>query len=448
VKGIEQVDQPVLKRLKREDVRQTLATLAPFITDARWLGLQNRYAKDPIKTIDDEVEKGRILSPGQLSEYIAASCLLHCSDGWSYLGRAISALLRGDPHRARHLAYYAELRAATALLATEGVGVFHTNHFAITGTSKATQLATKKGTHIFAWDCLEFWAEQPSSANLFAQIIRPYGLSLESWCSPLGGATALAPHARKWFKQWGMDLRIFHDDHIARNISSYQPDGLPRIWSLDGHSVIKFVKGLWEALEPSPACRFDGIDQQILRISLEKYFTARTGRSAATARPRFRKFVSPAVEGQGLSEEINKQWLQFMNREVNPSDMEIFRFSQRLPDDMAFSAFAVMSRATLLLRAASGSTSRLFQEANHPMDSFKFWWEKFGLARGLWQGEKDADELQDLYVDIRESLTDIETFQAVHPEGDQTFFRLGEDVSKAVIALGSCERVALWSMAP
>jgi len=74
-----------------------------------------------------EVAAGTIQSPTQLSEYIAASCLLHCSDGWSYLGRAISALLRGDPHRARHLAYYAELRAATALLAKVGVSSIDSN---------------------------------------------------------------------------------------------------------------------------------------------------------------------------------------------------------------------------------------------------------------------------------------------------------------------------------
>lgn len=446
--AIAQADQPVLKRLKRENVEQTLASLSQFMSNSTWLGLQNRYTRETIKTIADELDAGRLQSPVQLSEFIAASCLLHGGDGWSYLGRAILALLRGDPHRARHLAYYAELRAATALLATEGVGVFHTEHFAITAPSKATELETRKGTHIFAWDCLEFWSAQPPSANLFAQIIRPYGLSLESWFAPLGGTSTLAPHAQKWFKQWGMDLRIFHDDHRARNISSYQPDGVPGIWSIDGHSVINFVRSLWEALEPSPACRFDAIDRHILRISLERHFTARTGKSAAKARAKFGSFVKPAIEQQGLSEDINNQWLQFMNRQVNPNDMEIFRYSQKLPDDMAFSAFAVMSRATLLLRAASGSTLRLFQAANHSIDSYKFWWEKFGLARGLWRGAKDATDLQDLWIDIRDSLSDIEAFQTKHSKNDQTFFQLGEDVSKAIVALGSCERVALWSMAP
>jgi len=243
-----------------------------------------------------------------------------------------------------------------------------------------------------------------------------------------------------------MDLRMFSDDHRVRNISSYQPDGLPQVWALDGHSTINFVKSLWEALEPSPACRFDAIDRHILRISLERYFAGRFGKSPAKARPKFHAFAKAIVENQSLSTEMTNQWLQFMNRNVTPNDMEIFRFSRMLPDDTANSAFAIMSRAVLLLRAASGSTSRLFQAANHSIDSFKFWWQKFGVSRGLWSGQRDASEIQDLWSDIRDSLTEIEDFQNKHARNDQTFFRLGEDVAKAVAALSSCERVALWSM--
>jgi hypothetical protein len=297
------IDHPILRRLKRENVEKTLAGLRPFMETASWIGVHNRYAIDPAKTLLQEVGAGRIKSPTQLSEYIAASCLLHCSDGWSYLGRAIWALLKGDPHRARHLAYYGELRAATALLATEGIGVFNNEHFAITAPSTASLLGTRRGTHHFTWDCLKFWAAERSSADLFARIIRPYGVSMEDWCASLGGTSAIAPHAKKWFMQWGMDLDIFSDDHRFRNISSYQPDGVPRVWSLDGHSTINFVKSFWEALEPSAACRFDAIDSHILRISLEGHFAGRFGKVAAKARPKFDAFAKTIVEHQGLSGE-------------------------------------------------------------------------------------------------------------------------------------------------
>src|SRR5258708_5013650 len=161
--AINVADQLVLRRLKRENVEDTLASLRLSTQSTRWVSAHNRYAVDTIGTLARELDAGEHHSASQLSEYIVASCLLHCTDGWSYLGRAIWALLKGDPHRARHLAYYAELRAAIALLATEGIGVFNNEHFAITAPGIASQLATRQGTHHFVWDCLEFWASEPSS---------------------------------------------------------------------------------------------------------------------------------------------------------------------------------------------------------------------------------------------------------------------------------------------
>jgi hypothetical protein len=137
-----------------------------------------------------------------------------------------------------------------------------------------------------------------------------------------------------------------------------------------------------------------------------------------------------------------------MTRKIIPSNLQIFQFSQQPPQAFAQSHFAVVSRAVLLLRAASGSTTRLFQEASHPLESFKFWWEAVGHARGLWDGKKDAPGLQDLWVDIRDLLTDMEAFQAKHKPKDQTFFRLGKEIGHTIVGLGSCERVALWSMTP
>lgn len=193
---------------------------------------------------------------------------------------------------------------------------------------------------------------------------------------------------------------------------------------------------------------FRFIDRQILRLTLEAYFKARTSKEANKARSKFRAFVKPIIEKQGLSDEIAAQCLAFVCRDVSPTDVDILRFSRKLPDDMAFSAFSIMSRATLLLRVATGSTARLFQEADHSIESYRFWWEKFGVARGLWHETIEAEEIRDLWSDIQESLDDIEVFQELHSKSDQTLFRLGQEIPKAVATLGTCERVALWSMSP
>ncbi len=206
-----------VQSLKRKNVEKTLAGLRHFAKTSRWVGERNWYVIDTKKKIAFESKAGALKRPRQLSQYIAASCLLHCTDGWSYLGKAISSLLRGDPHRARHLAYYAELRAAMSLLATTGVGVFDRYHFVIDAPNSVAALRAQSSTHVFVWDCLEYWCAQPMSGDLFASIVRPNGRTLDDWLAPLGGGSVAAPQAKEWFLQWGMDLQLPTEDREARN---------------------------------------------------------------------------------------------------------------------------------------------------------------------------------------------------------------------------------------
>jgi hypothetical protein len=126
--GVSSSDRLTIQSINRSDVEETFSGLERFIKQRTWIGRANRYSRDTIRRIKSDIGIGGVRSPRQLSQYVAASTVLHCADGWSYLGKAISCLLRGDPHRCRHLAYYAELRAALSLLASEGVGIFQDRH--------------------------------------------------------------------------------------------------------------------------------------------------------------------------------------------------------------------------------------------------------------------------------------------------------------------------------
>ena len=77
----------------------------------------------------------------QRIEAIAISAPLHCVDGWSYASRAIASLLAGDGHAARHLAYYAQLRAGLSLLANLGVGIFNRINFVAKADGTTERLA-------------------------------------------------------------------------------------------------------------------------------------------------------------------------------------------------------------------------------------------------------------------------------------------------------------------
>jgi len=357
------------------------------------------------------------------------------------------ALLKGDPHRAIHLAYYAELRAASSLLATEGIGVFNKYHFALTARNVATELNTRHRTHRFLWECLDHWATRPSSGQLFARMVRPYGITLEDWFVSVGGASALAPQAKAWFIQWGIDLQNFPDDRHARNLSSYQPDGIPDAWYVDGRDSLEFSRDMWAVLEPSTLSRFENIDLSILRIALETLFTSRTGSKANKDPAQFKKFVEPIVKSQGLSQSTEGQLLRFLLRGASPHDPLIFSRSQQAAPTGRVEVQAVISRAALLLRVASGSTTMLLKDAGYDAATIAFWAEGLGRGRGLWEGNAPGDPL-DLWADISSLLADLESFQQKYPADQQTFFRMGAELGQVLMGLGGCERVAIWSMTP
>ena len=84
----------------------------------------------------------QVASAGLTSAHFVEACAVsgpnHCVDGWSYAARSISALLAGDLHATRHLAYYAQLRAALSILAGLGVGIFNKINFIVNAAGEMT----------------------------------------------------------------------------------------------------------------------------------------------------------------------------------------------------------------------------------------------------------------------------------------------------------------------
>ncbi len=99
-----------------------LAVLAGFSGAARPFWLLPGHAC-PNGNLPTDVRDFDGVPTQDIIEVIAVRGPLHAIDGWSYFSRSLSALLSGDPHAARHLAYYAELRASLSILASTGIGV-------------------------------------------------------------------------------------------------------------------------------------------------------------------------------------------------------------------------------------------------------------------------------------------------------------------------------------
>ncbi len=441
-------DQATISALLRRNVRLTMTDLRGALEESIWIGRRNRYATDTVNKIQTELSTGSIKKPRQLAQYVGASVVLHCSDGWSYLGRALAALLRGDPHRARHLAYYAELRAAMSLLASVGIGVFNNKHFVIDGRSSVAVIPKSYKTHVFVWDCLEIWGNLPSSGELFTRVIKPEGRDLDDWLQPLGGAAAVAAQARAWFMQWGMDLGVPHDDQFSRNESSYRPDGMHKTWAVDAAQVLSFARDFWLSMEPTTASRFDSIDRYILRAVCDSTFRGTSGQKPKPTLPGFKSHVAKIVAAQNLDESASDRWTKFLLRSNAPHDIQLMTYSQIPPSFSSETHFSIFSRAALLLRIASGSAMELLVEAGFSADEMGFWWGAVGNSRGIWDGIRGADTIIDLWADIAPVLGSLSEFQSNVPKNQQTFFRAANEIDPSISGLGSCERIAIWSLTP
>ncbi|KAB2757671.1 DUF4398 domain-containing protein [Brucella anthropi] len=438
----------LLNNLIRNDVSQTLSGSKRFVRNGRWLGLSNFYNEEASKKVANDHASNSVTQPRHLAQYIAVSTLLHCSDGWSYLGRAIQAVLRGDPNRARHLAYYAELRAAMSLLASEGIGVFDKKHAIISGPHIAALFPPSNPTHTFVWDCLANWAQNNRSGSLFSSVIRPYGRSLTEWLLPINGQANLGAQANSWFMQWGMDLMMMADDRTARNHSSYRPEGIPGSWILASGETSKMVSDIWRLLEPSPTSPFETLDKYILRLSLESIFKSINGVTSARG-PAFSQFISNVVAFQSMPEKISGLWNDFLTRRVDPQDPSILSLSKQKPNKTSKSAFFMISRAVLLLRVASGSASQTLKDAGFIASDIEFWWTELGPARGLWNDGSTPDSAADLWSDIEVAISSLKDFDTAHAaSGTHSFYNLGLEAGEAVNSLGGFERPMVWSLLP
>src|SRR6266540_3509352 len=146
-------------------LEQTFASLFSPPRRRSWLVKSNRYLVDCVDRIEVD-KRARAVVQSDLGQYIAASAPLHCADGWTLLGRALGSHLRGDPDTARHLAYYAELRAAVSLLASAGLGIFDRDHFVLDASGSVRQFAERLGTHVATWEVLTCWAGLPVAGDL------------------------------------------------------------------------------------------------------------------------------------------------------------------------------------------------------------------------------------------------------------------------------------------
>ena len=420
-----------------------------YFNYSRWLGERNRYLSRTTEKIKLDANNS-VINSKHLAEYIAASVPLHCSDGWGFLARAIASHTAGDPDQARHLGYYAELRAAMSLLASEGIGVFSDRHFVVSSNGACIRIPGTQKTHALAWEALDAWASNPTSTALLASILRPGGFTIETWLINFSVPSAsLGFVGAEWLRAWGLDIQRLSKDRDARNEASYRPNRINYEGIMDARSSLHFTLDLWRTFEPASSSVSVQLDRFLLRILLEKAFFLSTGRSHKQSRSAFSTRIAFMIDKMGFSEMMGEHWRRFLLRLTDKEDPKILAEAMgTLKADHPRHHMQVLARSALLLWLATGACARLFQNAGTSRHELLFWWRPLGKDKGLWGANAEPDEFRDLWADIEAAAIQVSTWLEEQGEGEIERLTLINELASELMNLSSCERMLLWGTAP
>lgn len=404
-------DKPKVRLASRKAVEQYFVRCAAAGINDRWLDATNRYRIMATKTYEEDLVSSSV-SHAELIEYISASAPAHLIDGWSYLGRATDAILRGDLNAAIHFGYYAELRAAMSLLACEGIGVFKGKHPLIDQTGAATTPIThitkswnknrKKydkqgaGTHKVVWPLLHHWGSLKRAANLIEEIIAPDGYLLRQWLDALSIPTSTKAISKQWLTSWGTDLTRLTDDHDSRNLASYRPSEFRLAPPPSASSAIEFVSDLWKLFEPTVGGRFPQLEKELLKRIIR-----------ASGKP----ITADVLETNlSMAPATAANWQRYLTNPTEPKPLSLSDKNSEV--DQTDCSFQVVSRAALLLFLATGSTRKHLVSAGYSPDQLEFFWRRLCEVRFNGPADSLPDEPIDLWGDIESSISEAETWSA------------------------------------
>lgn len=413
----------------RNAIVGALTSLLPLASD-RWFPRGNGYLADPhSKIVADQNLVPSTRKPNFL-RYMAASTFVHCGDAWSYLGRSLDALIRGDITGSVHLLYYAELRAAISLLASEGIFIGKGRHFAVT-TSGAIELLSKEGTHTVVWQAIQAWIEGSRALVLLEEVLRPGGTSLSDWTRALTSRAAQAK-IEQLFKLMSLDLQSFDTDHNRRNRASYQPSRLQPS-SVDATVVQGLISETWRYLEPGLNGAFPALDEALLPEILSSIYQG--VRRPANDWPGWIDSIVPAeLADTALVAAIKSGGVTESDTLFN--SLYTAKISET---DPAKYIRPMMARTIVLLRIATGSSILLLRDSGHGADAVSEWTTSLALDRGLWSPGAEPASALDLWADVEVILEEVEA------AASGTRSDLLHGLRTGLLTLGQTERVPVWS---
>lgn len=437
-------EKSLLRKATRQRITEHFVKCPQKHRSTKWIYGTNKYRLECTKRYElDILPPAPTLHINHFIGYVGASSPAHVIDGWAYLGRAVDAALRGDQYSAIHLAYYAELRAAMALLASEGVAIFNNWH-AIVGRNGDILPFPRKpklskngkidgrgvGTHRAVWPILEHWSGLHCATTLLEDIVAPSSISMKTWLTAGKVNLSGSAIARRWLSMWGLDL--IDTDHDLRNLASYRPSEFRKSKPLGVHETTHFVEELWHLFEPNSPRRFPNLERSLLRLAWQKC-------SAGTP-------TAQDLEGVGVTAEEAIEMARFLSLPDNPLPLSLAERSSTIEDSQCH--LGVISRAALLLFVATSSARKLLCDATYKVDDLNFWWHRHGEDRGLWSNKTIPPNPQDMWADIEDALSGSADWRNDNIAGTVSLVDWRKSQNEAVRMLGSFELVGIWGLLP
>lgn len=396
------------------------------------------------------------IKSSSLNSFLAASSLAHLLDGWMYLSNAFTTLLSGDKSTTIHLAYYAELRSAMAILATEGIGVFNNKHIGAFSTTTNGEFPSNfyrpnrqqgnpptyeqpgSSTHKFVWEAMKQWTDLPYKPN--EEILKPFSVrgknfeELTEYFDPRTSVSTLLTvnTIKGWLKEWCFDIEKYETDRSNRNEASYRPQRIKNFLTpIDFQSIINDLNKFWEVISPSASDPFNLLDKYLLRMLYKKLY------DQLNIQVPKKELIAGAFTAIGINDEMLFGFLDY----ENPYEEEHIIFKQASLKES--SPLPILARATLLLRVSVGLVSQLYKEGGISKGELNFVWNSYAIDNGFWLPGSPLSDFKDLWIDIETKLTDLK-LDVNSGNFENSPCSIKQRNPEAIILTGQINRACLW----
>lgn len=370
------------------------------------------------------------------ASYLAASCLAHYADGWSYLGASCRAALAGDFPVAKHLVYYAELRAANSVLARHGVLVRNKNHVLIYEPS-GVGCRDGNGTHATIWPTFSDWAKTSQARKFVLGAFQMWGKSAEAWMKAQSGRANNGATVAQLLSKAGLDLKKLSTDQLRRNAASY---GGPHLREkMPRHTPTWFtaeIQDIWGLIAPDGARAFEQLDRIMGSRLLNAHWSLNGGTAGSN---RHAAEIDMFVSDIGATQP--KVARKFIVDEARQSHSRIIglAFGQSVSTGPQDEYLGMLGRALVLCRLASSAAVDLISSSQvDDNGGLGFWLSNIAGQYGYW-GSTETPTTMELFDEIKDAVVEIVEFANA---ADLKEFKNAAE--SFVVKVGSLGVVATW----